>query len=102
MVNVATMNGAPGLITAILQIAEKQIFVSQVSKSRREIPFSIIIYQILYFLDDSLIAIIVNHDIESCFNEMKDNGEEGFDCGGPCRRKCVGTINLDFFIILRF
>ena len=97
MVNVATMNGAPGPITAISQSAEKQIFVSQVGKSRREIPLSIIIYQILiYFLDDSLIAIIVNHDIESCFNETKDNGEEGFDCGGPCRRKCVGTINLDF------
>ena len=48
----------------------------------------------IYFLDGSFISIINNYDIESCFNEEKDNGEEGFDCGGPCRRKCVGMIIL--------
>ena len=52
--------------------------------------------------DDPLISSIDNYDIESCFNDEKDNGEEGFDCGGPCRRKCVGMINFNFFTILRF
>ena len=55
-----------------------------------------------YFFDDPLISLIDYYDIESCFNDKKDNGEEGFDCGGPCRRKCVGMINLIFLIILRF
>ena len=51
-----------------------------------------------FFLDYPSILSIHFHDIESCFNDKKDNGEEGFDCGGPCRRKCVGMINLILFL----
>ena len=40
----------------------------------------------------SMNEIILNYFLllGTCFNKKKDNGEEGFDCGGPCHLKCVG------------
>ena len=31
--------------------------------------------------------------IESCFNKKQDDDEDGIDCGGHCRIKCVGNTN---------
>ena len=28
---------------------------------------------------------------ESCYNKTQDHDEDGVDCGGPCRTKCVGN-----------
>ena len=30
--------------------------------------------------------------IDSCFDGEKTTGEEGMDCGGPCRLKCPSKI----------
>ena len=50
-------------------------------------------------LNISMNEIILNGFflLETCFNKKKDNGEEGVDCGGPCRLKCVGMRFLSPF-----
>ena len=86
-------------LAPMLQSAEKQNFVNQVRESHYQICVLMIIYNLYDSYNISMNEIILNGFflLETCFNKKKDNGEEGVDCGGPCRLKCVGMRFLNPF-----